>query len=95
MTAFFVPMASYFHEIAIRNSIFDLQDIIPPITTVRPVLSGKYQCCKGMIRLVLPISVLGASFGSHIFFGHINRDQEDKEEQQNLSELLELRHCPS
>jgi hypothetical protein len=69
------------------------QDMIPPITTVNPVLSGKYYCCKGLIRLVLPISELCASFGSHILFGHINRDQEDKEEQQNLPQTLDLDHC--
>lgn len=75
-----MPITSGFDVMVIRKFIFALRDIIPPITTVSPVPSGKYQCYKGMVRLVLPISKLCASFGSHIFFNNINRDQEDKEE---------------
>jgi hypothetical protein len=36
---------------------------------------------QGLVRLVLPISELSASFGSHILFGDINCDQQDKEQQ--------------
>jgi hypothetical protein len=70
--------------VAIRKFMVASRDIIPPINTVRPVLSAKISVLQGLASVGLPISQLSASFGSHILFRNINRDQEDKEEQQNL-----------
>ena len=70
--------------IVIRNGEFHSQGYNPSNQYRSPSTFWQIPVLQGLVRSVVPISELPASSGSHVLFGDVNCDQQDKEEQYNL-----------